>query len=76
MATDTRNAELDNGLRILARMIARAYLKEVRAGQSKTNDSESKSKETEEEDANKRSERGCEVTETGENQAGDKEGKC
>ena len=76
MATDTRNAELDNGLRILARMIARAYLKEVRAGQSKTNDSESKSKETEEEDANQRSERSCEITETGENKAGDKEGKC
>ena len=75
MATETRNAELDNGLRILARMIARAYLKEVRAEQSKTNYSDSKSKETEEEDANQRSERGCEITETGKNKAGDKERK-
>jgi len=76
MATDTRSAELDNGLRILARMIARAYLKEVRAGQSKTDDSESEIKETEEDDANQRSERGCEVSETGENKAGDKEREC
>ena len=45
MVTDTKHTELENGLRILARMIARAHLKEVRTGQPETDDPKNKEKE-------------------------------
>ncbi|MFC2070891.1 hypothetical protein ACFLTB_06960 [Chloroflexota bacterium] len=42
MVTDTKHTELENGLRILARMIARAHLKEARTGQPEPDDPENK----------------------------------
>ena len=60
------------GLKILARMIARVYLDELAQERLK----ERREKESkEEDDANQRSERGSEVTETGENTTGSKERK-
>ena len=60
------------GLKILARMIARVYLDELAQERLK----ERREKESkEEDDANQRSKRGSEVTETGENTAGNKERK-
>jgi len=45
MVTDTKHTELENGLRILARMIARAHLKEARTGQPEPDDTENKETE-------------------------------
>jgi len=60
------------GLKILARMIARVYLDELAQERLKER---RKNQNKEEYDANQRSKRGCEITETGENPAGDKEEK-
>jgi len=53
MVTDTKHTELENGLRILARMIARAHLKEGRTGQPETDAPENT--ETEGDNADQRS---------------------
>ncbi len=45
MVIDTKHNELENGLRILARMIARAHLKEARMGQPEPDDPENKETE-------------------------------
>ena len=50
--TEAKQNELDSGLRILARMIARAHLKEMRCKQSEIADCQENAKE--ESDANKR----------------------
>jgi len=47
MATDTGKTELENGLRLLARMIARAYLRDTRSEQTQPDCSEEKDKEEE-----------------------------
>ena len=53
MVTDTKHTELENGPRILARMIARDQLKEARTGQPEPDDPENK--ETEGDNADQRS---------------------
>ena len=52
MVTDTKHTELENGLRILARIIARAYLKDASSKHSAKSDL--KDKRTEENNGNKR----------------------
>lgn len=52
MVTEVKCRELDNGLRVLARMIARAHLKEMCGKQSEIADCQENAKE--ESDANKR----------------------
>ena len=74
MVTDTKHTELENGLRILARMIARAHLKEARTGQPEPDDTENK--ETEGDNANQRSKRGREAPPAGEDQAGGQGSRC
>ena len=73
MVTEVKANRREVGLRILARMIVRAYLGEIDRGEA--GPGTYKENEVEVNDANQRSKRGCEVTETGENPAGDKEGK-
>jgi len=53
MVTDTRHTELENGLRILARMIARAHLREARTRQPEPDEPENK--ETEGDNGDQRS---------------------
>jgi hypothetical protein len=60
------------GLRILARMIARVYLDEL--AQERINE-RSQSKNKEEDDANQRCKRGYKAAAPGENQTGNQEGK-
>ena len=60
-----------NGLRILAHMIARAYLRDMKPGQSDPVNLGKKEKEVT--DANKRSKRGYETSPPGKDKAGDKE---
>ena len=43
--TDVKSAEVEKGLRILARMIARAYLRDMSRKQSEPIDSQDKGKE-------------------------------
>ena len=81
MVTETdQKTVLRNGLRILAHMIARSYLKDIRVKQSELTNSEKKpmadDNNMEVNDANKRNKRGYKATPSGENKAGDKEGEC
>ena len=45
MVTDIRGTEMEKGLRILARMIARAYLRDMSGKQSELTDSPNREKE-------------------------------
>ena len=61
-------------LRILARMIVRAYLGEIDRGEA--GPGVYKENEREVNDANKRSKRDCEAPPPGENKAGGQTGEC
>jgi hypothetical protein len=63
----------ENGIRILARMIAEAYLEELSQKSMQQNSLE---KKEEENDANQRCNRGCKASPPGKDKAGNQEGKC
>jgi hypothetical protein len=63
----------ENGIRILARMIAEAYLEELSQKSMQQNSLE---KKKEENDANQRCNRGCKASPPGKDKAGNQEGKC
>jgi hypothetical protein len=65
---ETKISDFDNGLRILARMIARVYLKDLAIKPIQSN---LLGENKEGANANKRCDRGCKTSQIGENQAGD-----
>ena len=72
MVTEIKSAKREAGLRILAKMIVRAYLGEIDRGEA--GPAAYPKTEKEEDDANQRCERGYEAHPPGEDTAGDKEG--
>ena len=73
MVTEVKANRRETGLRILARMIVRAYLGEIDRGEA--GPGVYKENEMEVSDANKRSNRGYKAPPTGENQTGSQGGK-
>ena len=73
MVTEANPNRREAGLRILARMIVRAYLGEIDRGEA--GPAVYKEKEMEVNYANKRCERGCEASPPGKDKAGDKNGE-
>jgi hypothetical protein len=71
MASIEAERTYENGLRILARMIARAYRQELA---EKTAAASLKNNTVEVEDANQRNQRSYQVTPAGQDPAGDQEG--
>ena len=73
MVTKVKSNRRETGLRILARMIVRAYLGEIDRGEA----GPGTDKENEEEvnDANKRNIRDCETPPLGKDKVGDQEGR-
>ena len=67
MATEADREDFNNGLRILARMIVRAHLRDI---------ARARETEKEEDNANQRCERSCEVTPPGEDKTGNQEREC
>jgi hypothetical protein len=68
--SDPKISDFDNGLRILARMIARAYLKDL--AQQPIQQKSLRDKK-EENDANQRCNRGCKASPLGKDKAGNQE---
>jgi hypothetical protein len=64
MVTEADREDFKNGLRILARMIVQAHLRDI---------ARAREIQKEENNANQRSKRGCEASPVGENQAGGQE---
>ena len=73
MVTETKLNKRETGLRILARMIVRAYLGEIDRGEA--GPGVNKENEMEVNYANKRSKRGHKATPAGQDKAGNQEGK-
>lgn len=71
--SERKISEFDNGLRILARIIARAYLKDLAQKLNKHNAFVEKK---EDDNANQRCDRSGEASPPGKSKAGSKEGKC
>ena len=73
MVTEAKPNNRETGLRILARMIVRAYLGEIDRGEAGSR--VHKENEMEINDANKRSKRGYKAPPPGKDKAGDQEGE-
>jgi len=73
MVTEVKPSRRETGLRILARMIVRAYLGEIDRGEA--GPGIYKEDEREVDDANKRSKRGHKAPPPGENTTGDQTGE-
>lgn len=71
MVTEAKPNQREVGLRILARMIVRAYLGEIDRGEA--GPAVYQEKEMEVKYANKRCNRGCEASQTRKDKAGNKE---
>lgn len=73
MVTEAKLNQREAGLRILARMIVRAYLGEIARGEA--GPAAYQEKEMEVKYANKRCNRGNQASQAGQNQAGQQKGK-
>jgi len=67
-------SDFDNSLRILARIIAQAYLKDLTRKNLATSRDSNSTKE--ENNANQRCNRGCKASPLGKDKAGNQEGEC
>ena len=74
MVTEVKPSRRETGLRILARMIVRAYLGEIDRGEA--GPGVYKENKTEVDDANKRSKRGHKAPPLGKDKAGDQAREC